>query len=285
MINTDTVVNSDITISAFKNFNETPLAAASVGQVHLAELADGQKVVVKVRRPRIMEIATREIAGLLAASSKEPAAHELLKKVSQTVLEELNFRNEARNVTMGIAYERPTLGISIAGQVAGFDAREDVLISKLAPGTRISKGIATAGDAAIRAKAVAALLDTWFDEVLFGRGFFHGDLHPGNIYFEATPGSAPGYRLTLIDFGNAGVLSLDERRAFLELVIAAQTPRPDRVLEIFGRLGRVPPEKRELLTAAFAHIYASESDITPRGVDRIEIPKPPYTFDRSAILE
>ena len=276
----------------FKSFDKTPLAAASVGQVHSAVLLDGQSVVVKIRRPRLMEVATREISGLLAASSNEPAAHEMLKKVGQTVLDELNFRNESRNLIMGAVYERPTLGISIAGQIQSLDAHEDVLISRRAPGAKISKGIRTAQDAALRAKAIANTLDAWFDEVMFGRGFFHGDLHPGNIFFEEAPETELGYRVTLIDFGNAGALSLDERRAFLQLVLAAQTPKPDRVLEVFDSIGKIPDDKRALLRAAYAKIYEADSDLTGR-IDKfmmvslengMEIPASFVSFNRARLF-
>jgi predicted unusual protein kinase regulating ubiquinone biosynthesis (AarF/ABC1/UbiB family) len=276
----------------FKSFDRTPLAAASVGQVHAAELLDGQKVAVKIRRPRIMEIATREIGGLLAASSNEPAAQEMLKKVGQTVLDELNFRNEAKNIVLGSVYERPLLGISIAGQIPSLDAHEDLLISKRAPGAKISKGIQTAQDAAIRAKAIANLLDAWFDEVMFGRGFFHGDLHPGNIFFEAAPETELGYRVTLIDFGNAGALSLEERRAFLQLVLAAQTPKPERVVETFESIAKVPEDKRELLKSAYAKIYETETELTGR-IDKfmivslengMEIPASFISFNRARLF-
>jgi ubiquinone biosynthesis protein len=276
----------------FKSFDKTPLAAASVGQVHAAELIDGQKVVVKIRRPRLMEIATREIAGLLSASSNEPAAHEMLKKVGQTVLDELNFRNESRNLIMGSVYERPNLGISVAGQIQSLDAHEDILISKRAPGAKISKGVTTAQDAALRAKAVSNILDAWFDEVMFGRGFFHGDLHPGNIFFESAPETELGYRVTLIDFGNAGALSVDERRAFLQLVLAAQTPKPERVLEIFESIGKVPDNKREFLKSAYARIYETESELTGR-IDKfmmvslengMEIPASFVSFNRARLF-
>jgi ubiquinone biosynthesis protein len=276
----------------FKSFDRTPLAAASVGQVHAAELLDGQKVVVKIRRPRLMEIATREIAGLLAASSNEAAAHEMLKKVGQTVLDELNFRNEAKNLVLGSVYERPLLGLSIAGQVPSLDAHEDVLISKRAPGAKISKGILTAQDAALRAHGLSNLLDAWFDEVMFGRGFFHGDLHPGNIFFEAAPETALGYRLTLIDFGNAGALSIEERRAFLQLVLAAQTPKPERILETFDSIAKIPDDKREFLKLAYSRIYESEPELTSR-IDKfmmvsldngMEIPASFISFNRARLF-
>ncbi|MEN9723392.1 MAG: hypothetical protein RJB38_1378, partial [Pseudomonadota bacterium] len=222
----------------------------------------------------------------------EPAAHEMLKKVGQTVLDELNFRNEARYLALGAVYERPELGISVANLIPTFEPHEDLLVSRLAPGAKISRGAATTRDTAMRIHALSTLLEIWFDEVIFGRGFFHGDLHPGNLFFEENAQMPSGYRLTLIDFGNAGALGTLERRAFLNLVLSAQTPQPQKVLAALEGIGTVPPEKRNLLLAAYQRIYELESDATAR-IDRflmvsiesgMEIPSSFIAFNRARLF-
>ncbi len=276
----------------FRSFDPTPLAAASVGQVHAAELKNGDRVVVKVRRPGILEIAEREIRGLANASKSDPLAHELLKKVGQTVLDELNFRNEAKNLALGALYERPVLGIGVAGAPGAFEPQEDILLTRRALGAKISKGIETAKDAMLRARAVAHLMRVWFDEAIFGRGFFHGDLHPGNLFFEEDALHPMGYRLTLIDFGNAGALTPLERQAFLKLALSSEATPPATILEIFNSIGSVPEDRRPLLLQAYARILSEESEPSNR-IDRIltvslenglEVPSSFVSFNRARLF-
>lgn len=252
----------------FKSIDPKPLAAASVGQVHRAELKDGTIVAVKVRRPGLQKKGEREIAGLLEAASGEPMATELLTRVGNTVKDEMDFRNEARNIDLGLVYSRPDRGISIAQRMEVLSPAEDVIVSRLAPGAKISQFDPNdLRQVALRTQAIEALLENWFDAVIFGNGFFHGDLHPGNVFFKESAASPTGYELTVIDFGNAGSLSVEERKAFVELILAAQTPNPSRMLETLSALGKVPESKRGLLLASFEQIVQTHPAADAR-VDR-----------------
>ncbi len=279
----------------FKSIDPKPLAAASVGQVHRAELQDGTVVAVKVRRPGLEAKAEREIAGLLQAASQDPMALELLTRVSRTVTEEMDFRNEARNIELGLRYVRPERGISIAQRIDAFTPAEDMLVSRLAPGAKISKfDPSDLNQLRLRTQALEALLETWFDEVIFGDGFFHGDLHPGNVFFKEAPGTRLGYELTVIDFGNAGSLSVEERKAFVELVLAAQAPNPEKMLETLGRIGKIPDSRQPKILAEFRKIASSDL-AADRRLDRalvvalengLEIPGSFIAFNRGrAFLE
>ncbi len=253
---------------SFASVDPTPLAAASVGQVHRGVLKDGSAVAIKVRRPGLGIRAEREIRGLRAAASSEPMALELLTRVGKTVMEEMDFRNEARNLEEGLRYVDPSRGIWIAGRMEAVPVAEDLLVSRLASGAKLSKFDPTdLGQVAVRARAIEKLLDSWFDEAIFGSGFFHGDLHPGNIFFKESLVD-PGFELTLIDFGNAGRLSLDERRGFVQLVLAAQGESPLKVLDTLQSLGKVPEARRQLMLAGIEQILKDPGTVDVR-LDRI----------------
>src|SRR5687768_5198097 len=207
--------------SIFSEFDSTPLAAASIAQVHAARLLTGEEVVVKVQRPRVRDLVRADLRALawisphlvgripVAALANPPALVELF---ADQVTEELDFRLEAENMldlahvfaateqrTMVVPRPHPTLvtrRVLVMERMRGF-AFDDVEAMHAA-------GVDTT--AVLRAGLIACL------EGAMIHGVFHGDLHGGNLLVEQSG------RTVLFDFGITGRLSEAQRLAFLRML-------------------------------------------------------------------
>ena len=231
--------------SVFREFDTTPIAAASIAQVHGAVLLDGTRVVVKVQRPTIREQVHRDlevmaaIAPLLmgripiAALANPPALVELF---AETICEELDFRLEAENMidlatvfaTLGqrgfvIPRPHPTLVTRRILVMERFDgyAFDDV------------EGMRAAG---IDTHAVLRVGMQGFIEGCMIHGIFHGDLHGGNLMVM------PDGTIGLIDHGITARMTPLERNAFLRLMMLAAVGDIPGQIAAFRDLGALPPD-------------------------------------------
>ena len=229
----------------FAWFDETPIAAASIAQVHAARLHTGEEVVVKVQRPRVAQLFRDDIAALswlaprligripVAALANPPALVELF---AETVIEELDFRLEAQNMLdiasvlaqtnqRGIIVPRPhpmlvSRRVLVMERLDGF-AFDDVESMHAA-------GIDT--HALLQAGLIASL------EGAMIYGVFHGDLHGGNLVVQ------PDGRTALFDFGMTGRLSEPQRLAFLRLLMFGTTGDQRGQLVALRDLGAFPAD-------------------------------------------
>ncbi|HEX5586993.1 MAG TPA: AarF/UbiB family protein [Acidimicrobiia bacterium] len=231
--------------SLFAEFDEEPIAAASIAQVHAARLRTGEEVVVKVQRPQVAQLFHDDIAALswlapqlvgripVTALANPPALVELF---AETVIEELDFRLEAQNMLdianvlarteqRGILVPRPhptmvTRRVLVMERLRGF-AFEDVESMQAA-------GIDT--HALLQAGLIASL------EGALIYGVFHGDLHGGNLVVQ------PDGRTALFDFGITGRLDEKQRLAFLRLLVLGTTGDQRGQLVALRDLGAFPPD-------------------------------------------
>ncbi len=229
--------------SIFSEFSSSPLAAASIAQVHVAKLRDGQEVVVKVQRPKISQQVRQDLAvmnwlapflvGRIPVSSlaNPPALVELF---ADTILEELDFRLEAQNMLdvaevlattdqRSIVVPRPhpeliTRRVLVMERLSGF-AWDDVAGMK-------SAGVNT--EIVLRAGMISFLEGA----MLFG--VFHGDLHGGNLLVQ-TDGT-----VALLDFGITGRLDPTKRLAFLRLLVGATANQIPEQIAALRDLGALP---------------------------------------------
>lgn len=204
----------------FARFEETPLATASIAQVHGATRADGREVVLKVQRPGLLRMirADLNILHFLAARLRYefPEADSVdvdgvLAEFERSILAELDFLQEARNqerVRRNFA-EHPKV---VVPAVHHDLTTRGVLTMERIHGVKIREARAKGHDmVAVGRTYLGAAYD-----MLFVHGFFHGDLHPGNVLVT------PGDGIALLDFGMMGRLTEQMRNDVIFIIFALQ---------------------------------------------------------------
>ncbi len=205
----------------FASFDDQPMAAASIAQVHCATLADGTPVIVKVQRPGIAQTVEGDIAVLRRLARLLPAAMpslralnlaELVDEFANTLRGELDFEQEARNAERFAEANRGEPLVFVP-RIFGEATTRRVLTMEHSPGHRMDQ------DAGLPAQTgIARELMRLFLTHVFEHGVFHADPHPGNIFL------LPDGRICFHDFGAIGELSprLQENLRQLFLAIMAR---------------------------------------------------------------
>ena len=224
---------------AFARVDETPIAAASLGQAHRAHLSPGiaadigfTEVVIKVLRPGIEQIVEVDLAALrrigrwlarVKLVNRRADAPALVEEFATTSLEEIDYVHEAINVERFAAdfADDPRVGTPVV--VWERSARRVLTLSDVTA-IKITDVDALLA-AGIDPNAVAGELARATFEQIFVAGFFHADPHPGNIF--VTPSAEHGFVLTYIDFGMMGEIT-DELKSGLQQFIFAVASRDAR---------------------------------------------------------
>jgi len=233
----------------FRHFEETPLAAASIAQVHVAIRSDGREVVVKVLRPQMRTVINRdlEVMHTLASLAERwwPEARRLkpiavVSEYHKTILDELDLMREAANASQ---LKRNFAGSQLlyVPEVHWDLCRNDVMVMERIHGVPI-------GDlATLRARGTDFRrlaengVEIFFTQV-FRHNFFHADMHPGNIFVLLEDPSRPRY--AAVDFGIVGTLSLRDQRYLAENFLAVFDRDYRRVAELHIESGWVPAGTR-----------------------------------------
>ena len=235
--------------AVFGAFDETPLAAASIAQVHVARLIDGREVVVKVLRPDMREVIERdlEVLDALAAlaarwwpGSARLRPVEVVQEYRKTILDELDLMREAANAAQ-LKRNFADSRLLYVPEVHWDLCRIDVMVMERIHGIQISDmAQLRAQGTDIRALAVNGV-EIFFTQV-FRHNFFHADMHPGNIFVLVDDPAHPRY--AAIDFGIVGTLDPRDQHYLAENFLAVFDRNYRRVAELHHESGWVPPTTR-----------------------------------------
>jgi ubiquinone biosynthesis protein len=228
--------------SAFAEFDDEPLAAASIAQVHPARLLDGRRVVVKVQRPGLEARVRDDLRALILLC-------EILERIPQTAVgsplalaedfartlhEEMDFRLEADNM------ERMRRILEVEGITTAYvpEVHRHLVGKRVLTMERID-GFQFTDTEGMRAAGIdtAALLRMGVQTVIEGvlvHGFFHGDLHAGNITVR------PDGTFVLLDFGIVGRLTESVRARLAQYLIASTTNDYEAMIRALQSFGSIP---------------------------------------------
>lgn len=225
----------------FKKINKKPVAAASIGQAHYAELHDGTPVIVKVQHANIEAVAAidlqiiERLVRLFSRFYKVKGFEYLYTEVRKMIEEELDFEREAQNMEAISQNLKEEVGIAVPEVYHDLSTKR-VLVSRFYNGVKINN-IQQLTAWQIDQKLIAERLLRAFCKMLFIDGLYHADPHPGNILVQEDG------TIVLLDFGAVAVLPPKVRQELPRFLEATVKGDVETIVEILSILGFVATNK------------------------------------------
>ena len=223
----------------FATFDIAPLASASIGEAHAATLHDGTEVVVKLRRPGVVEQVEEDLRILMDLAAiaerrwvvaKQYDLIAITQEFAQTLREELDYLHEGRNVERFAANFADDPSVHIP-RVFWETTTSRILTLERIRGTKISE-VETLEAAGLNRRGLADHATRILLTMILEYGFFHADPHPGNVFVEADG------RIALIDFGMTGEIEQPTQDVLLRLLLAISRKDAGRLADVVLELGR-----------------------------------------------
>ena len=244
---------------AFSHIDEQPLASASIAQVHRARLQDGTQVVLKVQRPQVAPKIESDLgilyvmSGWLEEAIEEAQVMDLrgiITGFTKSISQELDFKIEARNIERFARLHDDNPDV-LFPRVFDELSTSEVLCMQFLEGRKFSDVIESGED-------VGGLIDVYFKvayKMLFIDGFFHGDLHPGNVLVMEGP------KLGVLDCGMVGRLSPAMKDKVIDILYAVLNEDLEAMARTFYALaiktGPVDYQRFEADTVELGERYLS----------------------------
>ena len=233
----------------FSDFDFTPLASASVAQVHAATLHDGSEVIAKITRPSIHKTIKKDIAllrfvakviELFWPASQRLHLVELVKEFNHTIINELDLMREAANAAQLKRNFKDSTMLYVP-KVYWDQTRRHVLVMERIYGIQISD-IDTLREKNVNLEKLARYgVEIFFTQV-FRDSFFHADMHPGNLFIDIEDPENPKY--LGVDFGIMGSLNKEDKHYIGANLLAFFQHDYYQVAQLHIESGWVPPTTR-----------------------------------------
>jgi len=223
---------------AFVAFEETPIAAASLGQVHRAVLRSGREVAVKIQRPHVRDQVLQDLDTLddlavlmerFSSVARSLDIPRVLEEFRRTMLRELDYQQEARNLVALSHQLRDVERIIVPLPVDDYTSSRVLTMDYIA-GTNITK-VGPVEWTEIDGGGLASDLFRAYLHQILVDGLFHADPHPGNVLLT------PDHRLALIDLGMVGRLSASVQEQLFRLMLAIADGRGDEAAAVVISIG------------------------------------------------
>ena len=227
----------------FAQFETRPIASASIGQVHIARLENGQKVAVKVQYPDIEEVVRRDLLTLrrifriIGWFIPYQGLDELYREIRSIILEELDYRAEADNTRTIAANFVGRTDVAFP-QVVDELSTARVLVTHFEPGCKITDKKAVKALGLDRGQLARQVVEIYCQQI-FTDGIYHADPHPGNLLVRPSANEGEPPTIVFLDFGAVAEIPANIRQGIIELIQGALTRDTHKIVGAMKQMGFV----------------------------------------------